>query len=79
MSSDIVSDTGIRFSVSPRTIFNRASRAKGWSNWQEVANHRYERYISHSEVPEWISDYCLSLWAEVLRSAQQGADGNAFV
>lgn len=63
--SDLVKDTAQRLNIEPKVLFKRVAYQKGFTNADEVASDRFQRWLKFGEVPSYVSDYCLDQWREV--------------
>jgi hypothetical protein len=62
MSNDLIIDTAARQGVQTKALFWKAAVNKGFTNAQEVSDYRFAKWFKYGEIPEWVTDYCLSFW-----------------
>lgn len=62
--SDLITDTARKMGLEPKVLFRKATEEAKFTNYLEVADYRFGRWFKWGEVPEYISDYCLTQWRE---------------
>lgn len=56
--NDIVHKTSLALVVTPKQLFKQASEEMHFTNADEVAKNRYERWVKFGEIPPYVESHC---------------------
>ena len=54
----LIADTCKRLKCEPKDIFNKATEKMGFTNADECARYRLERWWKYGEIPIYVQSYC---------------------